>query len=168
MAAKAPDWDPAKPSESMRRQASWFVGEARTTFLKAGTHVELFFLYRKDGQGAMGNPPPTMEREQFTQVLRRAIQMNDIYGVVHIVEAWVYIPRRPNDHTMKQILAGEIAVSDLEKGDKAEALIVRYECRDGTQSMWINQILRSKAGSVALADAIEMEDEVGGRFGSLF
>ena len=68
----------------------------------------------------------------------------------------------------QQILDGEMAVSDLKRGDKAEALIVRYECRDGTQRMWINPILRTKAGGVALADALEMGDEVSGWFASLF
>lgn len=168
MPGMAPEWDPATPSESMRRQADWFVDEARTTFLKAGTHVELFFLYRQDGQCAMGNPPPKIDRDQFTRVLRQTIQMNEIYGVVHIVEAWVFIPKRPGDHTMKQILAGEIAVSDLKKGDKTEALVVRYECKDGTQRMWISPIVRPKTGGVALGDALVTGDEVSGRFGSLF
>ena len=80
----------------------------------------------------------------------------------------MYIPKKPDDHTMKQILDGEIAVSELKSGDKAEALIVRYECRDGTQRMWINPIHRTKADDVALADALEMGDEVRGRFGTLF
>jgi len=163
-----PEWDQTDPAASMSRTADWFVEEARTTFLKDGTHVELFFLYRQDGQCAMGNPPPKMDREQFTRVLRQTIQMNDIYGVVHIVEAWVFIPKRPNDHTMKQILAGEIAVSDLKTGDKTEALVVRYECRDGSQRMWISPIVRPKTGGVALGDVLEMGDEVRGRFGSLF
>ena len=60
-----------------------------------------------------------------------------------------------------------MAVADLKKGDKTEALVVRYECRDGTQRMWINPILRHKDG-VALADPVEMGDEVQVRFGSLF
>ncbi len=68
---------------------------------------------------------------------------------------------------MKQILAGEMAVADLKKGDKTEALVVRYECRDGFQRMWIKPILRPKDG-VALADPVEMGDEAGGRFWSLF
>ena len=68
----------------------------------------------------------------------------------------------------QQILDGEMAVSDLKRGDKAEALIVRYECQNGTQRMWINPILRTKAGGVALADALEMGDEVSGWFASLF
>ena len=152
----------------MRRLADWVVVEARTTFLKDGSHVELFFLYREDGEGALGHPPPDMEREQFTQMLRQTIQENEIFGVVHIIEAWVYIPKKSGDHTMKQILDGEMAVSDLNPGDKAEALIVRYECRDGTQRMWTSQILRTKTGGVALADALEMGDEVKGRFGTLF
>ena len=168
VAGKSPDWDPAKPSESMRRQADWFVEEARTTFLKAGTHVELFFLFKKEGGYLMGNPPPKIDRDQFTQVLRQTIQMNDIYGVVHILEAWVFIPKRPNDHTMKQILAGEMAVSDLKKGDKTEALVVRYECRDGSQRMWISPIVRPQTGGVALGDALEMGETAEGRFASLF
>jgi len=152
----------------MRRVADWFVEEARATFLKDGTHVELFFLYRQDGQGTMGNPPPKMDRDQFTQLLRQTIRMNDIYGVVHVVEAWVYVPKKPNDHTMKQILDGEMGVSDLKKGDKTEAMIVRYECRDGTQRMWISPIVRPKTGGVALGDAREMGETAEGRFGTLF
>ena len=109
-----------------------------------------------------------MARDQFTQVLRQTIRMNDIYGVVHIVEAWVYVPRKPNDHTMKQILDGEMVVPDLKKGDKTEAPIVRYECRDGAQRMWISPIVRPKAGGVALGDALEMGETAEGRFGSLF
>lgn len=168
MAPTFPEWGQADPSGSMRRVADWFVEEARTTFLKDGYHTELFFLYRADGQGSMGNPPPKMARDQFTQLLRQTIRMNDIYGVVHVVEAWVYVPKKPNDHTMKQILAGEMGVSDLKKGDKTEALIVRYECRDGTQRMWISPIVRPKAGGVALGDALEMGETAEGRFASLF
>ena len=167
MADKSPDWDPAKASESMRRQADWFVEETRTTFLKAGTHVELFFLFQEDGSYSMGPPPPDMPKDQFVAVLRQRIRDDNTFGVDHILEAWVYIPKRPNDHTMKQIMAGEIAVSDLKKGDKTEALVVRYECREGTQRMWISPSVRTKDG-VALADMLEMGETAEGRFGSLF
>ncbi len=115
----------------------------------------------------MGTPPPGMPRDQFTKVLRETIRSNNTYGVIHILEAWIFIPKHPNDHTMKQILDGEIAVSDLKSGDKTEALVVRYECRDGAQRMWISPILRLKDG-VALADAAEMGETAEGRFGSLF
>jgi hypothetical protein len=68
---------------------------------------------------------------------------------------------------MKQILAGEIAVAELKKGDKTEALVVRYECRDGTQRMWISPIVRPKTGGVAFGDALDMSETAGGRFASL-
>ena len=78
------------------------------------------------------------------------------------------MPKSVNDHALKHILAGKIAVSELKQGDKTEALTVRYECRAGTQRMWISPIVRTKDGGVALGDALEMKDEVSGRFGSLF
>lgn len=62
----------------------------------------------------------------------------------------------------------ELAVSDLKKGDQAEALIVRYECRDGSQRLWISPIVRPKTGGVALRDALEMGETAEGRFASLF
>ena len=68
---------------------------------------------------------------------------------------------------MKKLEAGEMKVADLKRKDRAEALVVRYEFRDGAQHLWINQILRTKDG-VALADAVVMGDDVSGRLGSLF
>ncbi len=96
------------------------------------------------------------------------IRQNDIFGVVHVVEAWVYVPKKPNDHTMKQILDGEMGVSDLKKGDKIEALVVRYECRDGSQRMWISPIVRPKTGGVAFGDPLGMGETAEGRFARLF
>lgn len=29
--------------------------------------------------------------------------MNDICGLIHVVEAWVHVPKKPDGHTMKQI-----------------------------------------------------------------
>ena len=83
--------------------------------LADGTHVELFFLFREDGSYSMGPPPPDMPKDQFVAVLRQRIRDDNTFGVVHILEAWVYVPKKPNDHTMKQILAGEMAVSDLSR-----------------------------------------------------
>ena len=168
MTARYPDWDATDPSGSMRRTAEWFVEEARTTFLTDGTHVELFFLFREDGSYSMGPRPPDMPKDQFVAVLRQRIRDDNTLGIVHIVEAWVYIPKTVNDHTARQLEAGEMAVSDLKRGDKTEALIVRYECRDGSQRMWISPIVRPKAGGVALGDALEMGETAEGRFASLF
>ena len=168
MSPPYPDWVMADASGSMRRTAEWFVEEARRTFLTDGTHVELFFLFQEDGNYSMGPPPPDMPKVQFVSVLRQKIRYDNTFGVVHILEAWVFIPKHPNDHTMKQILAGEMAVADLKNGDKTEALVVRYECRDGSQRMWISPIIRPKTGGVALGDALEMGETAEGRFASLF
>ena len=51
---------------------------------------------------------------------------------------------------------------------RTEAMVVRYECRDGSQRMWISPIVRPKTGGVALGDALEMGETVEGRFASLF
>lgn len=59
-------------------------------------------------------------------------------------------------------------MSQLKPGDKPKALVVRYECRDGTQRMWINPIVCPKDGILALADVVEMGKTAEGRFGSLF
>ena len=163
-----PDWDASDPAASMRRMAEWFVEEARTTFLTDGTHVELFFLYDRNGQGSMGPRPPGMPKHEFIEALKTSIRQNDIYGVVHVVEALVYVPKKPNDHIYNQILAGEMGVSDLKRCDKTEALVVHYECRDGSQRMWISPIVRPKTGGVALGDALEMGETAEGRFASLF
>ena len=136
-------------------------------FLKDGTHVELFFLFSEDGRVALVQQPPKVDKDQFTHALKDAIRQNDIYGVIHIAEAWTYFPRKPNDHTLKQVIEGEIAVSQLKPGDKTEALIVRMECRDGTQNIWINSIIRAKTG-IFLADFFEFNEKTEGRYGSLF
>ena len=168
VAGKSPDWDATDPSGSMRRTAEWFVEEARTNFLTDGTHVELFFLFKEDGSYSMGARPPDMPKDQFMAVLRQRICDDKTFGVVHILEAWVFIPKKPNDHTMKQILAGEMGVPDLKRGDKTEALIVRYECRDGSQRVWISPIIRPQTGGVALGDELEMGEAAEGRFASLY
>ena len=67
-----------------------------------------------------------------------------------------------------EIGVGLMGVSDLKKGDKTEALVVRYECRDGTQRMWISPIVRPKTGGLAFGDALEMGETAEGRFASLF
>ena len=162
-----PVWDSANPRESLRVQAAWLNETARLTFLKDKFHTELFFFYKQDGQGAIGQPPAGMDRDQFIPILKESIRQNDIYGVVHVVESWAYFPRHPNDHTFKQVAQGEIAVSQLKPGEKSEALMVKVESRDGLTHVWLSPIVRSP-NSVALADPMEITEPTGGRLGSLF
>ena len=89
------------------------------------------------------------------------------YGVIQITEVWTYLPPRPNDHTFRQVLEGEIKVSELKPEDRTEALLVRYQSSDGDQCVWVNPILRKGTG-VSLGETIEIRGEALGRFGSLF
>lgn len=163
-----PPWDKSNPSESMRRIGSWFNDEARRMFLKNATHSELFFLYMEDGHSAMTEPTRDMDRDTFAAVFKNFIHQNEIYGVVHIAEAWMFVPRSMNEHIPNQISESDIKISGLKSEDRAEILLVNYECRDGTQNTWINPILRTKDGGVALQDPVEIGEMGSGRFGDLF
>jgi hypothetical protein len=162
-----PPWDPAASAQSLARYGAWLNETARSTFLSDKTHVELFFLVLPDGQIALGNAPPGMNRQELVGRVKQAVQDNNIYGVVHVMEAWTYIPRGPNDHTYKQVLAGEMKVAELKPEDRTEALVVRMEGRDGAHHLWINPI-RRLADGVALDPAVEMDHPVRGQMASFF
>jgi hypothetical protein len=162
-----PHWDKGDPRGSLLRHGAWLSEKARRLFLTDGFHTELVFFLSSDGRGAVIQPPRGMDRDRFVAFLKDTIRRNGIYGVIHIVEAWTYFPRKRDDHTMQQVLAGEIAVSQLGAQDRTEALMVRVDCRDGSQRLWLSAIVRSPTG-VALADVMEMREPLGGRFGRLF
>lgn len=161
-----PPWDKSDPAGSLRRLGEWYLTRARGMFLKAGKHVELYFLFGQDGHGTMIQVPPGMDRETFMANLKGTIKATNAYGVIQIGEVWAYIPPRPGDHTYRQVLEGEIKVSELKEGDKTEALFVRYQSLED-QCFWVSPILRKGTG-VSLGEAIEFRNEALGRFGSLF
>ena len=162
-----PSWDQADLSGSMRRVANWFVEEARTTFLKDGTYQERFFLFQKDGN-VLAVKQEGLDRAQLAAVVMQQARAEKVIGIVHIVVARVYIPRRPNDHTWIQLISGEMRMSDLKHEDKTESLLVHYRCRDGTQHAWISPIVRPKTGGVNLETALEMDETAERIFASLF
>ena len=162
-----PEWDQASPLASMRRTAEWCVEEARATFLKDGTHEELFFLFQENGKVSVVEQKG-LTRDQFAAALKQQVRADNPFGIVHIIEARVFIPRVPNDHTWIQLMAGEMRMSDLKHEDKTESLLVHYRCRDGTQHAWISPIVRPKTGGVALGDALEMDETAERIFASLF
>jgi hypothetical protein len=167
MNAEAPEWNSNEPAASLGRFAGWLNAQARATFLKDGTHAELFFLYRTDGQGALVQPPSETERDQFVAALRAGIKEHDIYGVIHVSEAWTYLPKQPRDHTFTQVAYGEIKVSELTPADRTEALVIHLESRDGAANLWLHPIVRTETG-VTLADPVEWSGPPRGRFAQLF
>lgn len=162
-----PPWQPDDLPGSLERYATWLNDKARRTFLADKTHVEIFFLLTADGQAGIGAPPKDMPRDAVAAAIKDSIKANDIYGVIHIAEAWTYFPKKPRDHTFTQVAQGEIAVSQLKPEDRSEALTVHMESRDGASRLWISPILRN-GPAVALADPIDWRDPPKGRFGGLF
>jgi len=120
------------------------------TFLEDKTHVELFFFLKAAGPSSIFPVPPKVDRKEMLSAIRATIKAEDIYGVIHIAEAWTYVPAGRNDHTVKQIMDGEIKVSELNEKDRKEALLVSVESREGGCELWFAQIVRDGKGNVTL------------------
>ena len=65
--------------------------------------------------------------------------------VIMITEAWMYMAKGKADHTSKQLVMGEIRVSELRPEDKQEVVMVQYESQDATY-MVLNRITRPEDG----------------------
>ena len=156
-----PTWDVSAPAASLRRLGAWINEVSRAIFLKDGFHIEVFFLYRADGQGGIIQPRGKEDRDQYILAIKDAIKHDDIYGVVHVCEARISLRRDSDDRTRAKPLSGKVAASALDPRDRAEALTVRIESRDGEAQMWVNPVVRLKSG-VALADAVDWPHPSGG------
>jgi hypothetical protein len=142
-----PDWVAGDLEGSLERFGAWLTGQARRQFMASGTHVELYFIVQADGQMALAPAPPGMERATLMQCVRDTVQTREAAGVIHVAEAWTYLPETPDA--------------------KSETLLVRLESRAGTHLVWFNPILRG-SGPVALADPIELRNPPRTRFTSFF
>jgi hypothetical protein len=162
-----PAWNAADAAGSFEQVADWFGQKARETFLGDKTHGEMFFFWDADGQMGAAQPPPGVDRKQLTEMLKAEVARLNIYGVIHIAEAWTYLPKQKNDHTFKQVAQGEMTVADLKPEDRTETLMVRMESRDGASRIWLSPILR-EGDDVSLDDTIEIAQGAKGRFGSFF
>lgn len=136
-----PPWNPADKATSLHTWAEWLHDEAKQVFLKDGTHGQMLFLFDDKGPASINPVPPNTSPEQLTAGVRQAVEEHDLYGVITIAEAWVYIPKKPRDHTAFQLLDGEMTVADLHEGDRAEALMVRMESRHD-HACWVDLIVR--------------------------
>lgn len=127
----------------------------------------MFFFITGKGEGSVMPAPAKMDRDEMAAKLRQFVRQNDIFGVVHIAESWTYFPKEASDHTMKQILLGEIGVSNLRPEDRNEMLVVMAEARDGYRKMWMTPIRRDD-GKLALGSTIDFDEPPVGRFAGLF
>jgi hypothetical protein len=81
-----------------------------------------------------------------------------VYGLIHIAEAWAYLPTGPDDHTRNQLEWGEMRVSSLRDEDKTELLIVSLLSRDGDSMAWIDEVVREEQGQVRLGQSAKLSN----------
>lgn len=167
MASSLDNWSPQNKAVCFRRFAQEIKEHSKQMFLKDGHHTEMFFFVAEDGQAAVMPAPPKMDRDEMVEQLKQTIREKNIYGFVHIAESWGYFRQRPGDHTLKQIMEGEIKVSELRPEDRDEVLVVMMETKDKAHFMWMTPILRDD-DKVSLGDTMAFTERLDGRFAGLF
>lgn len=138
-----PKFDASDKDGSMERMGDAVNDGARGLFIADGYHVPIYFLFDDYGEATIF--PAKIENDQdkdrVSNTLKIFISDNKIYGVISIMEAWIYNAKNKNDDVIKQLLDGKSRVSEMD--DKQEALIVSMETRDGNKIMWLNPISRT-------------------------
>ena len=160
-----PGWDASKAADSFRAFARHIHGMAKDVLLRDGRHAEMFFFMPLSGRGHIALWRSN-ERDLEAEWLRRHIRESYAFGVVHVVETWMRLAP-PGDHVLRQVMGGEIKVSELRKEDRKEALMVGAQSRDGWATSWVDEIIRDGAGKLSLGACREFGD-FRGRFGGLF
>lgn len=108
------------------------------------------------------------DRDYLAQWVRDYISKHYIFGLVHVCEAWVRLADSPNDHTLKQIIAGEMKVSEMKPEHRKEALTVSAQSRDGWSVSWIDEMIRDEKGTLKKLGKCHQHSDFQGRFGKLF
>ncbi|MCE9612915.1 MAG: hypothetical protein K8T26_01475 [Lentisphaerae bacterium] len=162
----ATQWNPAAPLDSFKRFAISIHEQAKAVLLQDGHHTEMFFFMPLNGQGHLVQWSGK-DREQEATWLRRHIHEHYIYGLIHVVEAWVHMAKQPGDHTVKQLMAGEMTVSQLRPADRMECLMCSAQSRDGWANCWVDSFTKDQAGKIVLGGCSEITD-FRGRFGRVF
>ena len=148
-----PQWNSEEPGASLLAYAEFLHGEARNVFERDGSHVEILFIL---ADGGTIQPQPIaepMSREHVSECLREQIPGSNIYGLIHIAEAWSYNAKGSADHTFKQLKLGEMRVSDLVDEDRSEMLVVSLLSRDGDKFAWIDKVVRTASNEVSLEES---------------
>ena len=138
-----PDWNPDDKQASLKAYAEFLHHQAVEMFRKDKTHGQILFLFSDAGLASVNPVPANTAADALTAGVRQAVQEYSLYGVIMIAEAWTYLPKRAGDHTVVQIMHGEMNVADLKDADRTEALMLRMESRDGGHLTRIDPIVRT-------------------------
>ena len=162
----APGWDASKAPDSFRAFADFVHEQAKEVLMRDGNHAEMFLFMPLNGRGHVviwqGG-----DRDLEAKWLRRHVRERYAFGFVHVVEAWMRMAPTPDDHILKQLIAGEMRVSQLNPEHRQEALMVSAQSRDGWANSWVDEMVRDAAGKLSLGSCREFSDFVG-RFGKVF
>jgi hypothetical protein len=131
-----------------------------------GSHAEMFFFMTIGGSGHI-MLWRSNDRDLEAKWLRKHIGEHYIFGVVHVVEAWMRLAKGQDDPLFHQVMAGETRVSELPPTERLEVLMVSAQSRDGWAMSWSDEILRDADGKPVLGACLEVAD-FEGRFGKLF
>lgn len=117
---------------------------ARKIFTMDGFHESMVFFMTDEGKLVKPLSWSTFEvpgADPQASILAMA-KGNGFFAMITIAEAWMY-KGSPNDHTARQLMDGEMRVSDLNDSDKDEALVVTMAARDGRKIMIMNAVERN-------------------------
>lgn len=152
----APPWNSRDPGASLEALWEFLHAHARDVLAKDGSHVEMLFVVGGDGTLQPQPLVPPMTREQITQTLREQLPGSSVYGLIHIAEAWAYIPTDRGDHTFKQLKLGEMGVSDLKTEHKSEGLTVSMLSRDGDTRAYLDEIIRAPDNTITFGRIVRV------------
>ena len=142
-----PKWDQEEKVACMHLWADYLHTQAKKMFEQDGTHGNILFIFDEEsGLISADLIPPKVEHSQVNASIKNAVQEHNLYGIILIGESWTY-SIKDKDHTARQLLNGEMSVSDLRPEDKRESLIVHMENRDGDCLVYLNEIIRNSAGA---------------------
>ncbi len=158
---QAPVWNKFDLTGSIKAYAEYLHQESVRVFLQDKTHVQIMFLFNEDGIISVNPVPPKVEHLQVYEAIRGSIIQYDLYGVILLGECWMYLPKNPKDHTVAQIMDGEIKVSELNNADRKEVLHMKMESKDGVSAVYLNRILRTGSnvdlGKDEIMDGVEQK-----------
>lgn len=142
-----PKWNQEDKLSCIRKWLDNLHIEAKRLFDKDGTHGNMLFLFDEEKGLISINPiPPKVEHNELNISIKNAVKEHNLYGVIFIGEVWAYFMKQ-NDHTVFQLLDGEMKVSDLNNEDKKEMLLIRMENSDGDCFVYWDEIERNERGA---------------------
>jgi hypothetical protein len=153
-----PRWNSQEPDASLIALWEFLHAQAQTMFLQAGTHLEILFIVGADGTLQPQPIAAPMTHDEITHMLREQLPGSSVYGLIHIGEAWAYIPKGKGDHTHKQLRLGEMGVSDLNADDKIDVLATSLLSRAGDTRARLDEILRETDSTATLGRCIQATD----------